>query len=183
MKEILFIHSAGPQGHHEGSDYLLRYLIDALGPDYKIVHPKMPEPDNPHYDGWKKKLEAELSLLDGNVVIGHSLGGSVVLKYLSELNREVPLAGLFVIAAPFWGAPEWEVDEYVLPRNLSSKLPTGTQLFLYHSKDDEVVPVEHVTLYAVELPKAIVRTCNSRGHLFSKGLPELVDDIKTVSHG
>jgi predicted alpha/beta hydrolase family esterase len=56
------------------------------------------------------------------------------------------------------------------------------QLFLYHSKDDEVVPVEHLNLYSEELPQAIVRTCDNRGHLFSKGLPELVDDIKQVSH-
>ena len=54
MKEILFIHSAGPQGHHEGSDYLVRYLIEALGPGYHVSHPVMPDPENPHYNDWRR---------------------------------------------------------------------------------------------------------------------------------
>lgn len=181
MREVLFVHSAGPQGHFEGSDFLLTYLRKALGNEYALVCPEMPDPENPHYDIWKNTLKKEFTSLHNDVmVVGHSLGASVVLKYLSESNQSKPIAGLFLIAAPYWGEPDWEVEEYILPDNFSEKLPYVQHVFLYHSHDDEVVPVNHLERYAAEFPKAEVREFNKGGHLFSKGLPELVNDIQNL---
>ncbi|WP_408010293.1 hypothetical protein ACJROX_08385 [Pseudalkalibacillus sp. A8] len=82
-KYVLFIHSAGAQVLHQGSSELAAYLKDALGYEYDVLNPKMPEPENPEYTLWKVQIEKELSALDGEVMlIGHSLGGSVLLKYL-----------------------------------------------------------------------------------------------------
>src|SRR5688572_1185979 len=149
MKEVLFIHSAGPQGHYEGSDFLVNYLRKKLGDDYEVVCPEMPDPENPHYDEWCEKLAEEFSSFNEDImVVGHSLGGSVLLKYLSESARDKSISGVFIIAAPYWGEPEWEVDEYVLENNFPSKLPRTLQVFLYHCKDDEVVPVNHLERYA-----------------------------------
>ena len=179
MKEVLFVHSAGPQGHHEGSDYLVRYLIDALGPGYRVWLPEMPDPENPHYVDWKVRLRRELLSIDDELIlIGHSLGASVLLKYLSEEKLQHHIAGLFLIGAVYWGKKDWDVKEYVLKRNFSSKLPPIRKIYLYHSRDDEVVPVSHVRYFADELPEATVREFDYRGHLFGRGLPELVDDIK-----
>ena len=179
MKEVLFVHSAGPQGHHEGSDYLVRYLIDALGPGYRVAHPVMPDPENPHYKDWRTTLRKGLaSTGDELILVGHSLGASVLLKYLSEEKVNPRIAGLFLIGAVYWGKEDWDVKEYVLKRNFKSKLPPIEKIFLYHSRDDEVVPVSHVRYYAEELPNATVREFAHRGHLFGKGLPELIEDIK-----
>jgi predicted alpha/beta hydrolase family esterase len=179
MKDILFVHSAGPQGHHEGSDYLVSYLIDVLGPGYRISHPNMPDPENPHYSDWKITLRQEFaSRDDGLILIGHSLGASVLLKFLSEEKVHQRIAGLFLISAVYWGKEDWDVKEYVLKRNFTSKLPPIEKIFLYHSRDDEVVPVSHLRYYAEVLPNAISREFAHRGHLFGKGLPELAEDIK-----
>jgi uncharacterized protein len=84
-EEILFIHSAGPQGYHEGSNYLVSYLQNHLEPSYEIVLPEMPDPENPHYKEWKRTLNGVFdSVNDDLILIGHSLGASVLLKYLSE---------------------------------------------------------------------------------------------------
>lgn len=183
MREILFVHSAGPQGYREGSDYLVSYLLDALGPGYRLKHPEMPDPENPHYSEWKMKLRKELaSLEDRSILIGHSLGASVLLKYLSEEKLHLKIEALFLISTVFWGKKDWEVKEYALKRNFSSKLPSIGRTFLYHSRDDEVVPVEHLHHYAKELPKATVREFAHRGHLFGKGIPELVEDIKGLQY-
>lgn len=180
-KEILFVHSAGPQGHHEGSDYLVRYLIDALGTGYRISLPDMPDPENPHYVDWRATLKKELALMEDELIlVGHSLGASVLLKYLSEERLQQRIAGLFLIGAVYWGKKDWEVKEYVLKRNFSSKLPPIRGIFLYHSSDDEVVPISHVRYFANELPNATVREFENRGHLFGRGLPELVEDIKRL---
>ena len=181
MKEILFLHSAGPQGHHEGSDYLVRYLIDGLGPEYRISRPIMPDPENPHYKEWKTSLMKGLDAMgDDLILVGHSLGASVLLKYLSEEKLHQRIKGLFLIGAVYWGKEDWDVEEYELKSNFASRLPSIDNIFLYHSRDDEVVSVSHVRYYAEELPGATVRVFERRGHLFGKGLPELVDDIKSL---
>lgn len=180
-KDVLFIHSAGPQGHHEGSDYLVTYLRDTLGSGYRILLPEMPDPENPNYIAWKGKLKKELAAMeDSLILIGHSLGASVVLKYLSEESIQKSISGLFLIGAVYWGKKNWEVKEYILHKDFSLKIAHIPQVFLYHSKDDEVVPVTHLRYFAEKLPKARVREFDNRGHLFGKGFPELVDDIKNL---
>lgn len=181
-KEIIFVHSAGPQGYQEGSDFLVSYLRESLGSSYELRSPMMPNPENPHFRPWSGKLEKVLTSVENDnvVLIGHSLGGSVLLKFLSESSFKKNISGLFLIAVPYWGSVNWEVDEFELTKNFSLKLPNIDEVFLYHSSDDEVVPLEHMTHYAEKFPKAKVRALNHTGHLFSNGLPELVMDIKSL---
>jgi predicted alpha/beta hydrolase family esterase len=141
--------------------------------------PEMPDPENPHYADWKVRLKKELaSPGDDLILVGHSLGASVLLKYLSEETIRQRIEGLFLVGAVYWGKEDWNVKEYVLKRNFSSKLPPIDRIFLYHSRDDEVVPVTHLRYFAEQLPKATIREFDHRGHLFGRGLPELVEDIK-----
>lgn len=182
MKEVLFIHSAGPQGDHEGSGFLLSYLRKTLGSGYEVKFPEMPDPENPHYKPWKKELKKLLRRASDNViVIGHSLGASVVLKYLSEKSPDKRIAGLFLVSAVYWGKENWKVEEYELEDNFPNKLPPIPKIYFYHSKDDEVVPVSHLWSFASIMPDATIREFDHRGHLFGQGLPELVDDIKSIN--
>ena len=182
QKQILFLHSGGPQGPHEGSNDLVRSLQEALGEGYRVSYPHMPDPDHPVYTRWKKCLEAEVAAADdGVVLVGHSLGGSVLLKFLSEEKCSKPIGGLCIVAAPYWGSPDWQVEEYMLPRDFAGKLPRIPRIFLYHSRNDEVVPFEHVQLYGEDLRWATIRTFENQGHLFSSGLPELVRDIRNLT--
>lgn len=180
-RQILFIHSAGPQGLREGSDELVRYLRKELDAEFDIVSPLMPEPEHPDYDQWIALLDDELAEMQEHVVaIGHSLGGSVLLKYLTEESYDKQFDGLFLIAAPFWGLPDWDVQEYKLNVNFAARLPSLSPIFVYHSSDDHVVPFHHAELYKVTLPTVSFRPLRNRGHLFSAGLPEIVDDIKKL---
>src|SRR6478609_3767448 len=180
-KQILFIHSAGPQEAGEGSSGLVDRLINALGNEYTIRHPLMPEPENPRYDAWKTKLGKEMSEMKGEIIlIGHSLGGSVILKFLSEEKYSNTIAGLFLISTPYWKKKNWEIDEYVLKKDFAEKLTGLSHLFLYHSKEDEWVPFSHTQFYAKKLPNAVVRELPGQEHEFSYGLPQLIDDIKQL---
>lgn len=76
MKQVLFIHSAGPQGEGQGSTGLLQYLERELGSAFQVIAPNMPGPEDPQYPAWKEKLTEELvHLEDGAVLVGHSIGG------------------------------------------------------------------------------------------------------------
>jgi predicted alpha/beta hydrolase family esterase len=113
------------------------------------------------------------------ILVGHSVGGSVLLKYLCESDRAWQVAGLFVIAAPYWGADEsWQWDAATLPADAASKLVGNWPLFFYHSRDDEIVPFAHLSLYAATLPRATIRVFDGRGHQFRNDLGEVAADIK-----
>lgn len=97
-KQVLFIHSAGPQGIDQGSCDLIADLKEQLGEVYHVSSPAMPDPD---YALWKAQIANEIEALDEEVLlIGHSLGGSVLLKFLSEEGCRRTVSGLFLIAAP-----------------------------------------------------------------------------------
>jgi uncharacterized protein len=181
-KQVLFVHCGGTQGLHEGSSDLVAWLRVVLGPPYEVLYPKMPNPDQPTYEQWKQKLENELaSLDDGIILIGHSLGGSVILKYLSEEKIPKKIDAVFMIGSPFWGKRNWRVNEYVLKENFVTSLPDIREFYLYHSRKDVVVPFKHLSYYARQLPFANVRAISGGEHLFTTGLPEIARDIKSLN--
>jgi predicted alpha/beta hydrolase family esterase len=177
-KQVLFVHGGG-QGAYEEDKNLAASLRDVLGVAHEVRCPKMPDEDSPEYEAWKDQIAKELTALDGEVsLVGHSLGASILLKYLSEEKVEKPVAGIFLIAPPYWGAEDWEVGEYALQENFASKLPKDLPVFFYHSRDDEWVPFVHLALYAEKLPQATFREFDGRGHQFNDDLSEVARDIK-----
>jgi len=182
-REVLFVHSAGPQGNNEGSDYLVKYLRQQLGDEFRVRNPKMPDPENPNYTTWKRGLsEALLNSDDKIILIGHSLGGSILLKYLSEEIFRKDIVGLFLVATPFWGQENWELEEFEFKSDFVSRLPPIPQIFLYHSQDDEIVEPTHIQYYFEKLPNATARKLNGYGHIFGRGLPELVMDLRNLEN-
>lgn len=177
-QQVLFIHGAGG---YEEDEKLAVNLQDVLGAAYKVRYPRMPNEDHPKYEAWKQQIVTELAALDDEVILlGHSLGGSILLKCLSEEKMDVPIAGLFFIALPFWGTEGWQVSEYELEKNVASKLPSELPIFFYHSRDDEIVPFSHLALYAEKLPQAAVHECDIGGHQFNNDLSDVARDIKRL---
>ncbi|MEJ2557124.1 MAG: alpha/beta hydrolase [Anaerolineae bacterium] len=114
------------------------------------------------------------------ILVGHSVGGSILLKYLSEENVKKPIVGIFLIATPYFGAEDWQVDEVTLHEGFGSQLPQGAPIFLYHSRDDEWVPFAHLAMYAKQLPQATIREFDDRGHQFNNDLSEVASDIANL---
>lgn len=176
-KRVLFIHGGG-EGAYDEDRKLAASLQDALRTSYDVRCPQMPDEDSPEYGAWRDRISEELAALDGELfLVGHSLGGSILLKYLCEEGAAEPVAGLFLVAAPFWGAEDWDVDEYALRRDFASKLPPELPVFLYQGREDEVVPLAHLALYAHKIPQATVRELDGRGHQLDEDLSEVARDI------
>ena len=181
-KSVLFIHGAG-QGAYEEDGLLVASLQNSLGSAYVVRYPKMGNEESPGYADWKAQIAAELATLyDEVILVGHSVGGSVLVKYLSEGRVEKPIAGLFLIATPFWGADEfWKWDEARLPQDAATKLASIPRIFLYHSRDDEIVPFAHLGLNAAKLPQATIREVDGHGHLFGNDLAIVAGDITSIA--
>ena len=179
-KPILFIQGAGNKHKPLGSGKLIASLQEQLGSDYHVLAPDMPDPDHPRYLAWRNQIAQELDKLDADVLlIGHSLGGSMLLKYLAEGPYQKPIAGMFLVAVPDFGKQDWE-REYAVPDDFASHLPPIRHLFLYHSRSDEEVPFASLGRYREHLPQATVRVLDGKQHAFTEGLPLLAQDIKRL---
>jgi len=157
---------------------MVAHLRAGLGRGYDVRFPLMPDPDAPRFEAWRDRLEGELAALPADsLIVTHSLGGSMLLKTLSDRPHDRAIAGLFLVATPFWNPADAEVAEYALPDDFAGRLPAIRKLFLYQSRDDTEMAFDHVKRYAFALPRAVVRDLDGYGHLFDKPCPELVRDI------
>lgn len=184
IKKIFFAHSGGAQGSEgQGSFDLVSYLKNELPNDFEIHYPLIDVPEDPSYQKWKNLLDQEFkNLKEPVILIGHSLGGSVLLKYISEEKPKISISSLYLVATPQWGKNGWDIDEFVLQENFEHELGDIEKVYLYHCKEDSIVPFKHLSFYKKAFPNAVVRVLEGTDHIFSKGLPELIGDIKLNNH-
>src|SRR3989344_3362296 len=78
------------------------YLEKNLGRGYQIIRPRMPLQDNARYRDWKIMFERYIPLLKGNfILMGNSLGGIFLAKYLSEQVLPKKALSVYLTCPPF----------------------------------------------------------------------------------
>ena len=180
-KQILFVQGAGEGAHDRWDSKLVASLERELGENYAVGYPRMPSEDDPSYTAWRAALVREFdSLEDGAVLVGHSVGGTILMHVLAEHPPKTRLGGLFVIAAPFIGEGGWPSDDIGDCKDFSERLRPDVPVYLYHGVDDAVVPIAHVHLYAKAIPHAVVRTFERRDHQLNNDMSDVARDIRSV---
>ena len=182
-RQVLFVHGAG-DGAWEADARLAASLTVALGPGYAVRNPQFPDEDEPDYQTWARVIGEELQGLGaGAVLVGHSVGGTMVARALydglsGEESGGEGLSGIFLVSTPFWHNDEvWHWPEGELPPDAAARFP-HVPVFLYHGDADEVVPVAHLDMLAGALPQASVRRLAGRNHQLNDDLAEVAADIR-----
>ncbi len=179
--QLLFIQGGGGEDDHKADARMVTSLQENLGNDYIIHYPLLTDDESLPDFGRKNQIENEISKLNGEIIlVAHSLGASLLLKYLSENNVEKIILGIFLISTPFWSGNEEWVQGLKLQKEFKNNLPQNSPIFLYHCKDDEEVPFAHLKLYARSLPHATIREIPSGGHQLNNDLSILAVDIKSL---
>jgi predicted alpha/beta hydrolase family esterase len=177
LPDAIFIHCSGTQFGNQGSTPLFNCLDFELKSELNIRSPLMPNPQAPSYEAWRHAINM-LDISQVSIMMGHSLGASVLLKYLAVEKPFLALDALLLIATPLWGLPDWTHGDYFLPADCTKALANIKKIIFYHSTDDDVVPFHHSEMYRKRLPVATLRMLHGQGHYFTKGIPVLVDDLK-----
>jgi predicted alpha/beta hydrolase family esterase len=181
-KQVLFIHGGGDNGY-EADTLLADSLKATLGSRYEVSYPELKDDNAPDL-GWPNQIGQAIHAMQGDLILaGHSLGASMILKYLSEALDNIAsgkVTGVFLVATPFWNGDEDWVKGLMLQPDFADKLPQDLPLFMYHSKDDEVAPFEHLSIYIRKLPHAQVRTIPTGGHQFNNDLTLVAKDIQQL---
>jgi predicted alpha/beta hydrolase family esterase len=182
--QILFVQGGGEGAHDQWDKKLVDSLASELGRDYEIRYPLVPNEADPTYADWRTALEKEFDRLDEDaIVIGHSLGGAILIRALAECRLKSALTAVILIAAPFVGEGGWKSENTELRQDIAARLPVGVPVLLFHGTKDEVAPVEHVDLYAETIPRALVRRRNGRDHQLNNDLSVVANDIRCLSAG
>lgn len=176
---VLFVQGGG-KGAHEVDATLVAQLGRALGADYEIRYPLMPDEASPDYGAWKRAIAQELEGRDRMILVGHSVGASVLVRFLAGQTFAPPPRGIFLIAAPYIGTGGWQIEGFETPKDLAARIPAHIPVYLYHGRDDETVPFAHLGLYAALLPGAFVRPLDGRNHQLNDDASEMADDIRRV---
>jgi predicted alpha/beta hydrolase family esterase len=175
---VLFIQGGG-KGAHAVDAALAQSLKKALGSKYDVRFPRMPDEADPNVESWKQKISEELSHIAGEVIlVAHSVGGSILLRYLADEKVDKPIAGVFLLAVPSWDKDRWNFDDVKLPSDIAKKLDAIPRLFFYQCRDDEVVPFAHLALHHARIPRAVTRAFDSGGHQFGNELAIVATDIR-----
>lgn len=181
--QVLFIQGAGA-GAYKEDELLAQSLQKELGSDFNVVYPEMPDEDNAPYESWKQVIQEQIATTtDPIILVGHSMGASELAKILTEIKIDTPVAGIFLLAAPFWGGGGWLYEGYEeleLPGDTAAKFPKEAKVFLYQAHDDEIVPFAHLGLYTKLFPNATVREVAAGGHQFNNDLSPVAKDIKAL---
>ncbi len=158
-------------------------LQQNLGNQYQVLLPAMPNKTNAKYNEWKLWFDriAEVAA-DGCILVGHSLGGIFLAKYLSENTFPKKIAATLLVAAPYNDEQNEDLTDF--------KLSTVTPLFkkqagevtFYFGADDPVIPISERNHYQKDLPDAMFVTLPAPDHFVRPDFPEIVDRILSVPH-
>lgn len=143
----------------------------------------MPNKTNAQYNEWKIFFKKLVDLLDDNfILIGHSLGGIFLTKYLSENQVNKIIKKTFLIAAPYddGGMDKEPMYSFLRSGDLKKMENQAGKIYIYQSKDDFAVPFDHLEKYRKAIPSATVREFEDRNHFLQEIIPELINDIKEI---
>jgi len=159
-----------------------RNLATDLGEQYDVILPAMPNKANAKYLEWKILFDKLVPFFQpGVILIGHSLGGTFLAKYVSENTLPVPIKAMLLVAPPFDDKDaDYSLADFVLPEDLSNISKQTNHIFLYHSEDDPVVPFVDASKFKTKLPELVLTTFKDRGHIRQQHLPEVVEAIQQL---
>lgn len=197
-KQIIVIHGGGVfDTYKEYIDFLKKYKLDfkklqlklwkenlpnRLGKGFEVISPRMPNSMNAKYKEWKIMFEKLFPFLKNNLILlGHSLGGIFLAKYLSENKFPRKIKATFLVAAPYDDKTiKDSLGDFKLPKKLDKFQKQGGKIFLYQSKDDLSVSFVDLKKYKKSLPEAEVVMFRKKGHFNQVEFPEIVKDIKRL---
>lgn len=158
-----------------------KYLDNELGKKFEIIRPKMPLSQNAKYKEWELWFEKYIPFLRKDLIlVGTSLGGIFLAKYLSEHKFPKKILATILICPPFDNSLPGEdlVGGFKLKSDLSLIEKNSKNLILMFSKNDDVVTIDHAEKYRNKLKNAkIIIYKNKNGHFKIGKFPELVKII------
>ncbi len=197
-QQVIFINGAVPKENFENyydflrsreydpyAEKLLNWnktLWEYLWEDFEYIRTPSDRIGFADYEAWKIMFEKLLPFLEeGANVVTTSLGSTFIMKYIWENEFPVRIKKLFLIAPATNDTPSEKLGSFSFDIDLVyNKIQRwADQIYIYHSRDDELVPFEQSLELKTYFPEAIFREFSDRGHFYKEErLLELEQDLR-----
>ena len=144
-----------------------KWLADGLSDRFESFVLSMPSTQNASYPAWKIWFEKLFPYLNDQktVLVGNSLGGIFLAKYLGENTFPKRISELHLVAPVLDN--EGLIGESVATfafdiKNLSHLASQADQIHIWSSLDDPVVPRSHAERYHATIAGSILHTFENR---------------------
>jgi predicted alpha/beta hydrolase family esterase len=156
-------------------DFFIPKLASELSKDANIVCPELPDANNPKRSDWVATVLKALNGLVPDMIIGHSLGGTLALILLEE--ELLTTKALFTLGSSHCPKDEEVLNSMLVPPisvMKLSKLPTN--YFVVQSYDDPYTHPECAALLIKQIG-AMGLFFHNQGHFLEKDLPNKLVEI------
>ncbi len=153
-------------------------LFEHLRTTYECHRLEMPNKYWADYEAWKIWFEKMVPFLREKVVlVGHSLGGGFLFRYLSENALPVTVSQIHLIAPVI--LPMADCDGfYIDTKNWTGFMSTVLRIHVWHSADDTIVPITHSEALITRDESIVFHHFTDRFHFIGDTFPELVTAIE-----
>jgi predicted alpha/beta hydrolase family esterase len=148
---------------------------------YKADAPEMTQHNETTYESWKREFE-RFDLTTDTLLVGHSLGGGFIVRYLSENDVKV---GKVILVAPWMGIKSDDAVDtfnddffnFTLDRTIASKT---ADIHIIYSNDDFQSIHESISILRESLDDVKFIELQNKGHFTRESLgtevfPELLE--------
>lgn len=146
-KRVYLIHGWGgrPEG---GFRQWLKRDIEAH--DFEVEVPAMPDTNHPRIESWLSHLQETINSPDQNtIIVGHSLGGNIALRYVEQIPEGVVIDKLILVAPAINKINKLSDEEKAIfkrwqetPFDFDKIKRSAKEIIAYFSDDDRWIPLE-----------------------------------------
>lgn len=191
MKKVFIIHGFGGVPNGGWFPWLMGKLAKE---NIFACSLPMPNPANPVASEWINTMQSYLEANEEIILVGHSLGGTAVLRYLESLNSGVKIGGV-VLVAPVSEKLEVadptsdfrKIDNFFNSEFDLEKIKNAVnKITIIHGKKDQFVPFEHSEKISKGLGCELI-TVENGDHFSQKSepicyeLPQALDSILKIA--
>lgn len=155
----------------------------ALTETHEVLEPLMPSKQNADYVAWKIWFERHFEFIKDEpiILIGHSLGATFLLKYMSENTFPKKISQLHLVAPYIEDEPGMFLEKLSSFEFDVSKIESirgaANEIHIWHSVDDNVVPFSNSETVYKYLPNANFHKFTDRGHFNQPAFIEILQVI------
>jgi pimeloyl-ACP methyl ester carboxylesterase len=135
----------------------------------------------PPYAGWKAAIGRALAKLDdGAILIGHSIGGTILIHALAEAPPGCAPAPSCSLPPRSSAKAAWPSDDIAPKRDRRRKARPGLPVHLFNGSADETAPPPHADLYGQAIPQARIHRLPGRDHQLNNDLSEVARVVRQL---
>lgn len=147
---------------------------------HEVIAPDLPNPESPDPDEWIKTLvDAVGAVDDETIIVGHSLGAAIALRFLEAAEAYSTPKGCLLISAPWMIRSEELRGFFVSELDFDVLMWKASQFVVIHSVEDTVIPFDHAKKYASVLHAKLLET-EGNGHFQGEEYPVILNAIKDI---